>query len=633
MPRRSFARGQRLREVTPGLGLLLLGTATCPAAAQHLRVGAAMPVLGQAVALSIRPAADEPLPDGAAVQFRVAAEGAAAEWRADTTVREWSAATEWTPEAAGPYTVSAQLGGRALPPVNVLVVHRPLHFNYWGCAPTQRYVTSVMENSEDPAPAEAWLDRGVKPLGWQGGQCDRERFSKPEQWAEMWTATAPGRVGIMIDEFSGGDDVDQVMGDALLLARQRRPQLFLAPYCGVVSGERMIAGFRQSDLVLVETYRYDWRGYPAIAEQLGTAVQAGLADRAIAVLGLAEWATTERELRDQFAYVRTTLPGMPGVGFFPKCSPERAEEVDRAIYDYFLGPALLLKDGELRNIGQLPAKGVGIADAAGAETRIAELRADERRPAEPGTRVLPGKGYTVVDYVPPPERPAPTEAEAAAARTSEEAAMAGAISLPLAADRLALERAESENADVNGQVSAATVPLPAATGRAAALAFEVELTRGWFYGTVSVSLAGGKARLGVSFSHGDNDRDLDARCPRAAFLVQADDGTMVRSTCPPGLQPGTRYHVFVGWDGAQTARMSITDADGKMVWESGELPFTGPLTADRLRLEVTPFQGSDIAAQPDGSLLLRGVSGGPKPSPYVLEALVREVRAVARGRE
>ena len=96
----------------------------------------------------------------------------------------------------------------------------------------------------------------------------------------------PERVGIVIDEFGGGDKIDQQLGDALRLTRQQMPQMFLAPYCLSVTGQQMIDCCRVADLVLVETYTPDWRWDGFITGRWQTAVKAGLGTKSIAVLGL-----------------------------------------------------------------------------------------------------------------------------------------------------------------------------------------------------------------------------------------------------------------------------------------------------------------------------------------------------------
>lgn len=600
---------------------MLASVLTEAAHGQRLRVERAMPVVGRPVRLEARSAG----PEGAGATFRVADAAGTLVWEAESAVRGGSASASWTPLAAGPYTVTATVGETALDAVEVFSVNRELHFNYWACPLTQRYVTSVMENGADASVADLWLDRGVLPLVWRGGHCDFELRRTAEAFAEAWAPLPPGRAGIMIDEFGAGGPEDEILARALLLLREMAPSVFQAPYCVAVSGELMSAAFRQADLALLETYCYDWRGYEGITSRVGSAVAAGAGDHAIAVLGLQPWATTERELRAQVAFARTTFPDMPGIGFFPDVPPHLSEAVDRAVYDYFLGPALLLGDGRVRNIGQLRADGVRVSVEDGAELYLGDLPPGAAVEVPGAVAIVPDAGYTVILHRDPTTQPLPTAESVAEVRALERELLGGIEPIALARETLELRFAESDNPDVDGQVQGAELDLGLDAGGPAALSFDIEFERAYFYGNITVALEG-EGRLGVSFNHGDHDRDLPPDQPRAVFFSDGPDRVHVRATCPVGLRPAERYHVFAGISD-DTARMSIADEAGTMIWESGPMLFPSSVRPATLRFEVTAFDGSAVAAEGDGSVRLRGVSGGPKPSPYVLEAVVSNIRA------
>jgi len=594
-----------------------------PSAAQTLRVERALPVVGQPITLQVRPGA-EPLPEGAVAEFAVR-DGAGA--RTPIT-SDGALSARWAPTAPGPYEVTANIAGQALTPVSVFAVQRPLHFSYWECPPTQRYVTAVMENTPEDARAQQWLDRGVLPLQWKPGAI--EGHTQPEEWAQDYTTLLPGRAGITIDEFWGAGAPphrDEAACEGLLLARRSAPGVFQAPYCLTVERDKVREAFGQADLVQVELYRRDFRGYEGIASAMRRFADAGLADRAIPILaagpGHVLWITTERELRQQVAFVRWSTPDAPGVGFFPGFYPGLAEAADRAIYDYFLAPALLLRDGWLRNIGQVTATGVRVALPDGAEKEVGTLFAGQRVAVEEGARCVPSPEYTVIEWTAPATWPAPDAASADAQREFETAVLGAGQTVGIAPDALSLTRATSDEADVNGQVSGATVELGRTmSGQPIGLSVPVTLRRTGYYGIAGCWLKGaGEGRLGFSISRGDHDRDLPGTNPRADFEAWSDAKTPVADTCPIGLEPGIAYRLFVGHDGKSTARMSLWGPGDGLLWASGPIPLAGPITVDTLQFEVKPFDGSDIRAEPDG-LLLRGVSGGEKPSPYVIEALV-----------
>lgn len=63
------------------------------------------------------------------------------------------------------------------------------------------------------------------------------------------------------------------------------------------------------------------------------------------------------------------------------------------------------------------------------------------------------------------------------------------------------------------------------------------------------------------------------------------------------------------------------------MWDSGAIPTNAAFRCDKLKVEVTSFEGSDIRLQPEKArLFLRGVSGGPLPSPYVLESWISNLQ-------
>jgi len=558
-------------------------------------------------------------------------------WQATASATDGKASVGWTPGDAGEYDVSAKVDGEALEARQVFAVHRRLHFNHWACPPSQRYVTSVMENGKEPGAAQAWLDRGVMPLRWKGGVCDFERLREAGAFANYWSDIAGPQVGIMIDEFGGGSDTDQTMGQALPLLRERSPELFQAPYCVGVSGDDMVAGFAQADLVLIETYAQDWRGYRGIEARVQSAVDAGIGDRAIAVLGLSYWASTERELRRQIAFARWRFPDMPGIGFFPQFVPEQSEAIDRAVYDYFLGPALLLKDGEVRNIGQLPARDVRLRAADGTERLVATIVADERMAAPEGSELLAGEGYVVVDYAPPTEGARPSKEDEAKATAFERETMGDSPIRPIGVAELSIERAESDDEHTDGQVSGGTVTLAGAARGTMGVRYAVEVLKGHFYGTVSVELVGDTGSIGASISHGDNDRDVASNMPRVRAMVQPDPAAntgRAGATCPFALEPGKQYTVFVGYSGGDGGQghglATVRDEEGALLWQSDPMLVVGPLEVDRLRIGVRPFETSALRETGEGIVFARGVSGGPIPSPYVLEAEIRDVEVGVR---
>lgn len=124
----------------------------------------------------------------------------------------------WTPQRTGSVRITAtvrsphgsELKQVKVSPVQVHVTSRRLHFNYWQARPEQRFVTSVMDNSETTEAAIRWKRRGVMPLGYKSGQWHwAHGYDSPEKMTKLWNDLPAQRAGIVIDEFGGGDPVDQ----------------------------------------------------------------------------------------------------------------------------------------------------------------------------------------------------------------------------------------------------------------------------------------------------------------------------------------------------------------------------------------------------------------------------------------
>ena len=427
----------------------------------------------------------------------------------------WS--VRWTPQRTGSCRITATVRGPQgselkqfkVSPAQVHVTSRRLHFNYWQARPEQRFVTSVMDNSKTTEAAIRWKRRGVMPLGYKSGQWHwAHGYDSPEKMTTLWKDLPAQRAGIVIDEFGGGDAVDQQLGEALLLTREQRPKMFIAPYCLSVSGSKMIDGYRQSNLILVETYTSDWRWDGTITGRWKTAVDAGLKDKSIAVLGLgSQWIGTERELRRVFRMIRATCPHMPGVGFFPDVPPRLMKAVDSAIEDYFLNPVIEARVDKgrftVRNIGESAAANIEVRFFNDEGKRVAAGRViTELNPwAEVSGELPPGAAtvaitpapdrYTVLSYVPPLEEPEPRDAQQRASLQFRDGVLSGqAENLLARADELTIVRTDESSDDPNQRhnVRSASIPIRSNKGQAVALSFDVRPNRCWFYGHNSVSL-------------------------------------------------------------------------------------------------------------------------------------------------
>ena len=450
---------------------------------------------------------------------------------------------------------------------------RQLHFNYWDCSRAQKHVTSMLApKDEDTEAATYWQKRGVQLLHWQAGNAVVKDWKTPEKYAEEWQKIVPPQSGIMIDEFGGGNEPDQIMGRALVMTRKQSPRLFLAPYCMAVGGSDMVEGFRAADLILVECYVNDWRSYRVFDDRFGSTCKHGLSKKSLVVLGVGgEWASTEKEIRQQFAYLREKYPEMPGIAFFPRVPDRLTAAVDRAIEDYFL------------------------------------------KPTHPPR------------YQSPLELPMPTDKAQVEAAKYRERFAKGQIVKPLASlQKLDVACSKPKKPDEKGGPENATIVLPTSEGKTVSLSFDVELDRVYFYGRVGVKLVGENCSLGFEWSHHEPDTDVQANVPRAYFMWTGGDKDSIRETIPPAMGPGKKFRFFAAYNAdSKTVRGMLLREDGGLMWDTGDIPTGASFRCDKLKLEVTSFEGSDIRLQPEtGRLFLRSVSGGPRPSPYVIESWI-----------
>jgi hypothetical protein len=93
------------------------------------------------------------------------------------------------------------------------------------------------------------------------------------------------------------------------------------------------------------------------------------------------------------------------------------------------------------------------------------------------------------------------------------------------------------------------------------------------------------------------------------------------------MGPGRKFRFFASYDArTKFIRGMLMREDGALMWDTGDLPTDKAFQCDRLKVEVTSFEGSEIRPDPDTSrLFLRGVSRGPLPSPYVMESWISHV--------
>lgn len=564
------------------------------------------------------------------------------------------ATAQWKPQGAGVFRISASVTLRdedgkhqriAVAPIEGFVTTRELHFNYWQARPEQRFVTSVMDNSETNTAATEWRRRGARPLDWKSGQWHWARgYGSPEKMAAHWTKRSRDRDGIVIDEFGGGDPVDQQLGTALNLARTRMPTMFIAPYCLSVKGPQMIGGLRQANLVLVETYTSDWRWDGFITGRWQTAADAGLTKKSIAVLGLgSQWIGTEKELRRVFRMVRATCPEMPGIGFFPDVPRRLIRAVDSAIEDYFLRPVVEVQVKgnrfHVRNIGESPATQVELHFQNRDGKRLSESnRIASLKPWATVTGDLPQGAttaeiqpapdrFTTLSYTPPLKLAKRDAGQQSASLQFRRVVLNGANSNPWKEHpKLTLVRTQDNH------VRSGFISIPDTNGSAVALCFDVRPDRCWFYGHNSVSLVG-EGELTLTWARQDHDAGLEGNQPRPTLIFKGKDEYTVRDVPTMGFRENEPCHILLAYDGHESVRTIVTDKQNTVLWDSGPIPAKGGLRCNKIRFDVNPFKRSEISVDPaNATVFLRG-GNGDSDSPYTLESTISNFRLVVPERK
>lgn len=275
----------------------------------------------------------------------------------------------WTPSELGEHHVWSKINSERSQEVELFVTPVVRNFHYWWPNLDQKWITSCIVHDVEP---QYWSDRGVLATKWKYG--DDSPYDKTvSAYYDHWSDIEAGYGGITIDEFPYQGVENVVMGDALGVLKTNNPEIFICAYSVKVdlTNTDLIADFTNVDLLLMETYAASDAQYVRF-DRYDSAEDAGLGSVALASIAVEDQnVTTVAELRKQFAYVRATRPQMTGIALYgthvdDDKHDEMMEAVDEAIYDYFLGPALLLElnrqagNLKVKNIGSLPIDSVNV---------------------------------------------------------------------------------------------------------------------------------------------------------------------------------------------------------------------------------------------------------------------------------
>jgi len=552
-------------------------------------------------------------------------------------------AQPWTPQHTGEHTLIARIrpGGarqwRGLLEATqtVTVVKRSLHFHHWHLDPSLKYATEGMMNDVDKL--DYWRTRGVRVQRWTGGiwAYKTKKVQTPQALAVYWSnPLEAGWPGIVIDEFGAGGEVDEILGQALIETRKRSPGIYLAPYTVSAGGEQKMRGLRDAaDRVLVETYcSHGAYGYSTKQKRVEAVIEHVREDKLLAALAFGEWITTPQELRRQLHFTRYTFPRMPGVAFFHAMQPTYSA-LNEHLRHFYVDPVVR---AEVVGEGQVRFENIGGADspaiqaqvrAQGPPPRILDIDVPALGVGESHVVSVSGKDLQPVtayrdgcfvlgppllwDKEPAEHRPGATTAWPAAPP------IAGSVRLTFAEQpKLKLQYDTSGKPGYDGNVSGAIFPVPPTEERSFELQFDLETIRTWFYGSIQVSLVSnhGKSKLDLNLYRGDHEPG-----PYFQLSVTNEDGIIVRERMAYMIEPRKNYRLIVRYKRASYVRVAIQDRDSNTLWDTGEIPISGSLQLDQLRLSVRSGPTSDLRWDEEHeAMFLRGTIGPKYPlSGYV----------------
>ena len=629
-----------------------------------LRVPRALPIVGTEQALVARLGGDLASAVEATVSFRWNSDEAQGqlgshpiEWKPKAT--EAVVSQPWTPEKAGRYVLTARVqfpeGGQGSGPLEatqtVTAVKRSLHFHYYHINPSLDYVTGGVVKNET---FTYWMDRGIVVQNWQPGVWGYNDggIKTAEAFANAWVGPyRAGWPGIAIDEFYTSRketrEVDTLLCNALLKARELEPEMFIAAYTTGASADYKIRAFREAaDLVLLETYKRNAsRGFPEIRDRCDTAVQGGLEDKLLACLALGRslsWKlqpaaaqcciTTPRELRRQLHFVRYRYPNMPGVAFFGNMEP-LYPDLNETIRRFYIGPVLRV---EVLDSGTVRIENIGADDAPAVKVRLREGEAAAERMIDvppldvgehrlmpaPGNDLLPLTEYSgdclilgpplLWDREPAGHRPDATADWPAVGRAASEFRGGFDTEPKLDISHYTLGKTLRGRAFTKSYASA-RYALAATEGLACRLEFDLETAATGRDGSLTMEMSSKdeESRLGLTLHRGKDE-------PGAYFevVITNPGGVMVTERIAQKIEPETNYRLRAEYHPEGFARVAVLDPAGERLWDTGEIPTYGKMTFDHMNFIVSDREQSTVtwdserkalfmrdAAQDPGSVL------------------------------
>jgi N-acetyl-beta-hexosaminidase len=328
----------------------------------------AMPLVGQAVRLSVQGGADK-------ICRIIGPKGAEKEVKLDSIGQ-----ASWVPERYGKHVI---LCGNKSEVAWVLA--SPMSFHWWDERNNPRRATVVMTSRP-----EYWRSRGVKTVRWAvgeyaartNGEYSAHLRSTPEDWFKDWFKISRDCDGIAVDEmYCGPNPVNLALSGAVALLRKSAgADCVISVYSGGAekgfdAGAKLL--LENKALCMIESYYGDDK---AFLSRWNAMKKYGLEKNTIFAIGPGfklrpdcHGPLTEAEVKEEFAKVRRVAPESPGIALYnafslvdrARIQPDLDAACSQAIEDYFLKPVISAAMVQEGNEKRLEASNIGNEDAEG----------------------------------------------------------------------------------------------------------------------------------------------------------------------------------------------------------------------------------------------------------------------------
>ena len=312
---------------------------------------------------------------------------------------------------------------------------------------------------------------------------------------------------------------------------------------------------------------------------------------------------------------------MPGIAFFTGLE-ELIPVLNRLIRQFYIDPVLQVKrleSGKLsvENIGGMDASPTRIPVLIGRDNPVA---AEAAVPAlavgasttvgAAGQSLQPVTEYREGCFILGPPQLWDKEPPEFRPNATTQWPVAGPIAASIrktfdTAPDLSFEYDDSGKEGDDGNVTAASCPIPATNGRACELEFDLSPVSTYFYGNISVGLLAkeGQSQLNLNLSRGDHE-------PGVYMQVSARNcqDVSVHERVALIIEPQKTYKIKVRYMPTGYMRVALLDEAGEKLWDTGEIPTYGEMQFDQIRFGIESGDGCQLRwDEQKQAMFLRGM--------------------------